>query len=128
MENPLDALNWMGVQIVAPQAEKSANAPTYLPGDIVWTGNNEVGVIVEATVVVNGGRVQWNFQLPTKVESGGPPDYRIVGVPGPWNQPHKESWWTADEFRQVLLGPLHYLAWKCIGGDWVPPVDTSAQD
>lgn len=96
----------VGVEDVYPEVKCAL--PRYLPGDIILTKKGEVGVIMEATVVVNGGIINWAEELPSVIEHGRVPSYSLGFIPG-FKAPLKVAWWTSDEWFKVSKGVLHRI-------------------
>ena len=88
--------------------EENCAMPRYYPGDIILTKAGEVGIIKEAKVIINGGRVEWNEKLPENIEHGWPSGYSLDSIPG-FPSPSKVAWWTADEWDKVAKGVLHRI-------------------
>jgi len=82
--------------------------PKFLPGDIVETLSGEIGIIVEAHTLINGSKIEWNRELPDKLECGHAPTYAIDAIPG-FHRPKKYAWWEAGDWSRVLRGPLHAI-------------------
>lgn len=88
--------------------EPSCALPRYKPGDIILTKDGEVGIIVNAHVIIDGRDVSWNRKMPDSHKSGWPPSYAMEAIPG-FKKPRKYAWWTSEEFSEVVLGPLHHI-------------------
>lgn len=82
--------------------------PKFFPGDVVKTAAGGIGLIVQAQVIINGSKIDWNGKLPDKIEHGWPPSYALDAIPG-FPRPHKYAWWTASEWIEVMRGPLHAI-------------------
>lgn len=81
----------MSYAIHIPIAEEGNALPQYFSGDIFKSKDGEFGIIAEC----NHSSCGW------------PPSYSAAKIPGYKNG--KYAWWRADEWEQVLLGPLHAL-------------------
>jgi hypothetical protein len=93
---------------IAFPSDKKGRAPTLKPGDIVMSDGNDIGVIVGAEVVIDGGRYFWTSKnIPEAFETGNMPQYSVE-----WeNTDLRHSWWQRSEFTLIGLGPFHYDAW-----------------
>ena len=86
--------------------------PFYRPGDVVTNRYGDKGVIVEAHVIVNGQKFEWNDdgKIPA-FEHGWLPTYAITWFAnsqgGANCKESKYAWWYAHEWADVELGLVH---------------------
>ena len=92
--------------------EAVATKPFYRPGDIVTSTYGDKGVIVEAHVIVNGEKFEWNDnkKIPA-FEHGWTPVYAITWFAnsqgGTDCEESRYAWWEAHEWADVELGLVH---------------------
>ena len=84
--------------------DNRCSSPHLCPGDIIETFEGNIGVIVEAEVIINGCTYEWYEELPDHIESGWPPTYAVdFGRCGH----ERHAWWKASEFAHlVALSPV----------------------
>lgn len=92
--------------------DEQCKKPNLLPGDIVTNKLGDEMVVTEAQVIVNGGPVMWNEELPDKVGHGGFPQYSCDFLGSHYHEDEwgqgKNAWWEMSEFGEIIeLGILH---------------------
>lgn len=86
--------------------EEEGTPPRFLPGDIVKTKEGGYGIITEAkSCGRNWNSKEWGKPL-SEWNKYGIASYALDSIPG-LQDCGKSAWWTADEWEEVILGPLH---------------------
>jgi hypothetical protein len=91
------------VCIALLSAEQPGEMPRLRPGDVVRV-NDDIGVISQAEVVIDGSTRNWDWHGEI-VSHGNVPTYAVQFRSGTG---HKTAWWTTTEFDEIVsLGPFH---------------------
>lgn len=89
--------------------DKKCSLPHLIPGDVMRTKKGNICIIDEAQTTVNGSKVQWNDDLPEKIEHGHFPSYSVQFLDPSCYE--KTAWYSSDQFLTILkLSPIrNYL-------------------